>query len=50
MTNHVHLLMTHQQRWISSERACPLSLSMPLSDRIWSGILAGVKKWGTLIG
>ena len=40
MTNHVHLLMTPQQRWISSERACPISLSMPLSDRIWSGNLA----------
>jgi len=24
--------------WISSERAFPISLSMPLSDRIWSGV------------
>jgi serine/threonine-protein kinase HipA len=26
--------------WIASERAFPISLSMPLSDRIWSGIQA----------
>ena len=23
--------------WLSSERAFPISLSMPLSDRLWSG-------------
>ncbi len=28
----------YAQDWISSQRAFPISLSMPLSDRIWSGI------------
>lgn len=28
----------YEQDWIESERAFPISLSMPLSDRIWSGI------------
>ncbi len=26
--------------WLSSERALPISLSMPLSDRLWSGVQA----------
>ncbi len=30
----------YDQNWISSERAFPISLSMPLSDRIWSGMHA----------
>lgn len=30
----------YDQDWIVSERAFPISLSMPLSDRIWSGIQA----------
>jgi len=28
----------YTQDWISSERAFPISLSMPLSDRVWSGM------------
>jgi len=30
----------YDQNWISSERAFPISLSMPLSSRIWSGASA----------
>ena len=30
----------YDQKWISSKRAFPISLSMPLSDRIWSGMNA----------
>ena len=30
----------YAQDWISSERAFPISLSMPLSDRVWSGMQA----------
>jgi serine/threonine-protein kinase HipA len=28
----------YDENWISSERAFPISLSMPLSDRVWSGV------------
>lgn len=28
----------YAQDWIASERAFPISLSMPLSDRVWSGM------------
>jgi serine/threonine-protein kinase HipA len=27
--------------WLTSDRAFPISLSMPLSDRLWSGVAAG---------
>ena len=27
----------YDPEWLSSERAFPISLSMPLSDRVWSG-------------
>lgn len=27
----------YDQKWLSSDRAFPISLSMPLSDRLWSG-------------
>jgi serine/threonine-protein kinase HipA len=27
----------YNPEWLSSERAFPISLSMPLSDRVWSG-------------
>ena len=30
----------YDKDWIASERAFPISLSMPLSDRIWSGVSA----------
>ena len=30
----------YDQSWLSSERAFPISLSMPLSDRVWSGVSA----------